>query len=75
MTYLVSVPVLDSLVFTNRPEVMTILLERNLHDRVVVSIDRPMTIPKVHSTDLDILVGRPGDNQLRVGRNVERENG
>ena len=75
MTYLVSVPVLDSLVFTNRPEVMTILLERNLHDRVVVSIDRPMTITKVHSPDLDILVGRPGDNQLRVGRNVERENG
>jgi hypothetical protein len=57
LAYLITIPVLDSLVFTDRPEVVTILLEGNLHDRIVMGVDRSMTISEIHTPDLDVLVG------------------
>jgi hypothetical protein len=56
IAYLISIPVLYSLIFTNRPEVMTILLECNLHDRIIMGVNRSMTISEIHSPDFDVLV-------------------
>lgn len=50
-------------------------LERDLHDAFFVSEERAVAISKVESPDLDVLVGRAGDDELRVGGNVEGEDG
>jgi hypothetical protein len=70
---LVTVPVLHRLVLADRPKVMAVLLERDLHDRVVVRKQRLVAVAKVKPPDLDVLVGRACDEQLRIGRDVHVE--
>lgn len=54
---------------------MAAALERDLHDALVVRKERAVAVAKVEAPDLDVLVGRAGDDELRVGRDVEREDG
>jgi hypothetical protein len=75
ITHLVSIPVLDHPILAHRPETMGPLLKRDLHDRVVVREYRAVTIAKVHTPDLDVLVGRAGGDEFRVGGDVEGEDG
>ena len=46
-TYLVTVPVLEHLVLAHCPEIMTLMLERNLHNAIIMREYRPVTISKV----------------------------
>lgn len=68
--HLVSVPVLDTAVLSYRPEVVRPLLERDLHDAVVVRKERLVAVSKVKTPDFDVLVGRARNEELRVGRDV-----
>lgn len=74
-THLVAVPILDHPVLPNAPEQMTAPLKRNLHDRLVVREERAVAVSEIEAPDLDVLVGGAGDDQFRVGRDVEREDG
>ena len=73
--YLVTVPILQQLVLSDCPEVMTFLLERHLHHTVVVRIYGLVAIAKIETPDLDVFVSRRGHNKLRVIRNVHGEHG
>lgn len=63
-TYLVSIPVLEHLIFAHRPKVMSVSLEGNLHDAIVVGKQRPVAVSKVETPYFDVLVGGAGNNQL-----------
>ena len=69
--HLVSVPVLEEPVLANSPKAMTVRLKRDLHNTVVVRKDGPMTITKVQTPDLDILIRRASDDEFRIERNVK----
>ena len=69
-TYLVCIPVLNQTVLAYRPEVVRAFFKLNLHDRVVVRKQRSMAIAKVETPDFDVLVGRTGNNELRIARDV-----
>jgi hypothetical protein len=62
--HLVAVPVLEQLVFADRPEVVRVFFESDLHHALVVREKGLVTVAEVQSPDLDVLVGRAGDNQL-----------
>lgn len=54
---------------------MAIPLKRNLHDALLVRKDRLVAIAKVETPDLDVFIGRAGDDEFRVGRDVHGEHG
>lgn len=74
MTHLVAIPVLDAAILANRPEVVAVLLERHLHDALIMGKDRLVTISKVKTPDLDVFVGRASGDQLGIGGDVKGEN-
>lgn len=81
-TYLVTVPVLEELVLAHGPEVVrrlgvalarVVALERDLHHALVVCEERLVAVAEVEAPDFDILVRRARHNELRVARDVHRE--
>ena len=70
-THLVSIPVLEHPIFRNGPEAVRALFERDAHDGLLVSKERAVAVTKVQPPDLDVLVGRAGDDELRVFGDVE----
>lgn len=54
---LVAVPVLDEFVFAGGEEIVRVALEGDLHDRVLMGEETLVTVSKVKTPDLDILVG------------------
>lgn len=73
--YPITIPVLEHLVLPDRPEIMRVLFERNLHDTFLVSENRSMAVAKVEAPNLDILVGRASYDELGVRRYVHSQNG
>jgi hypothetical protein len=71
-TDLVAIPILEHLVLAHSPKVVRVLLERDLHDAVLVGKQRAVAIPEIEPPDLDVLVRRTRYDQLRVARYVER---
>lgn len=62
----VAIPVLDEPVFTRREEIVRVSLESYLHDAISMSEEAFVTISKVQSPYLDVLVGGTGRDELRI---------
>lgn len=53
---LVSIPIFQHFVFSYSPEVVTVFLEKHLHNTFFVSKDRLVTISEIEAPDFDVLV-------------------
>lgn len=52
---------------------MSSLLEGDAHDALLVRKKGPVAVPEIETPNLDVLVGRAGDDELVVVRDVKRE--
>lgn len=68
--YLVSIPIFEHFILAYRPKVVCIALESHLHYAVLVCKQRFVTVPKVETPYLDVLVGGASYDKLGVGRYV-----
>jgi hypothetical protein len=68
--YLVAIPVLQQFILSNCPKVMRILFESDLHDTLVMSKYRFVTVTEIKPPDFNIFVRGTSDYQLRVVRDV-----
>jgi len=66
MFELVAIPVFDQFVLAGGEKVVRILLEFDLHNRVLVSKEALVAITKVKAPEFDVLVCRTCGDQLRV---------
>ena len=60
---------------TNSEDIMGVTHKRHLHHRVSMGEEGSMAVPKIQAPDFDVLVGRPADQQMGVGRDVHGECG
>lgn len=65
-TDLVSIPVFHHLVFANCPKVMGLFLKRDLHNRFIVREYGFVTVTKIETPDLNVLVGRTCHDQFGI---------
>jgi hypothetical protein len=63
-TCLITVPILQELVLSGRPEIMTFLFERYLHHAVVMRKYGLMAVAKIKTPDLDVFVSGGCYNKL-----------
>lgn len=72
--YLVTIPIFQKLILADRPEVMRVSLESDLHNTFIVREDRFVTVSKVQAPYLDVLVGRARNYKLGVVRDIHGKN-
>jgi hypothetical protein len=61
-SYLVSVPILQHFVLSYSPEIVGVVLERYLHNALVVGKNGLVAIAEVKTPNLDIFIGGAGYN-------------